>query len=677
MLTIDAAEEAIWHFIGVFHIAEERGRMRIEYDRLKPKKADPDLGPVEPLDLAAQHPYSPLDYQPDIPYVPPHRPVEGLAADPRPPSMELETYFPRSEVSPEVAFLAPLSGGIPWSATPPGRFVTPEDPSWTLPVPGSVAVIVIQKTRLADDDQVSVDGIQGGLVGLHLLAERLEALVAQAGELGIALPVVLPADEPAFRLIAETFRQTDLPEIETAGAEIHARQGADVEGQYLNGAKVDARPDIDALMPEYRQEKAAEQAREAESDALAPRHDGPSSAGPTFATGSGESEPGHDLILGNNTLVNQVTINSAALTAPVIAVAAGVYSYNIISQTNVWSDSDLLTGLWGAGHGQIGGAPTQSINYASYASFSNPMPVAQGDGAAPQYWVTATLEGSLISMNWIEQYNLMSDNDIASVTIHANQTLLLMGENGALNHVSLLELGMSYDLVIIDGQFINLNAILQTNVLLDDDRIMVSDGLGAKISSGDNLLINDATILQVGQSNIGQTTADYDALLAAAAEGEVTLPASVLNDPAFQGLDVVRVLHIKGDMVSVNVIRQTNVLGDSDQIEVYRDDLLAAGGEISVVTGSNVLVNAAVIAEFGIDATIYSGGEVYSDALLHQAELVMTDNPLMPAPPSGLASEAVLFLAEGMLDDDGGGGDFVPIGVNAEMPADIMQTVLA
>lgn len=126
------------------------------------------------------------------------------------------------------------------------------------------------------------------------------------------------------------------------------------------------------------------------------------------------------------------------------------------------------------------------------------MLVPQGDDDAPQYWVTATLEGSLISMNWIEQFNLMSDNDIASITLQANKTLLLMGENGALNHVSLLELGMSYDLIIVDGQVINLNAILQTNVLLDDDRIMVSDGHGGRISSGDNLLINDATIHQVG-----------------------------------------------------------------------------------------------------------------------------------------------------------------------------------
>ncbi|MFN8680170.1 hypothetical protein ACDP63_03360 [Paracoccus sp. P2] len=675
MLVIDATEEAIWHFIGVFHLAEEHGRMRIEYDRLTAKKVAPDLGPVDAIQQWAGHPYQPLDYQPDIRYVPPYRPGEGLSADPAPPVLALDHHFPRSSVSPEGMSANKPDAAVPWTAKPPGGVVTPV-PEWVLPVPGSVAVIVVQKTRLADGDRVNADTMREGLVDQHLLAARLEALAAQAEQLGLALPVAMPADEPAFRLIAETFRQTDLPETELAGAEIHARQGADVEGQYQNGVKVDARPDIDALMPAYRKEVAAEQAREAQEGAPVTSRDGPSSAGPTNVSGPGVTGQGHDLVLGNNTLINQVTIHSAAVTAPVVAVAGGVYSYNLISQTNVWSDSDVLGGLSAAAQGQAT-SPTLGLNFASYTSFSNPMLVPQGDDDAPQYWVTATLEGSLISMNWIEQFNLMSDNDIASITLQANKTLLLMGENGALNHVSLLELGMSYDLIIVDGQVINLNAILQTNVLLDDDRIMVSDGHGGRISSGDNLLINDATIHQVGLAGVVAAGADHAAMLAGAAAGDVSLPQAVLNDPAFQGLDLVRVLHIKGDMVSLNLVRQTNVLGDADQIEVYRDDLLQAGGEISVVTGSNLLVNAAVIAEFGVDATIYSGGEHYSDALLHQAELVATHDPLMPTPPPGLASEAVLFLAEGMLGDDAGDGDFVPIGTNADVPADIMQTVLA
>lgn len=224
---------------------------------------------------------------------------------------------------------------------------------------------------------------------------------------------------------------------------------------------------------------------------------------------------------------------------------------------------------------------------------------------------------------------------------------------------------------------INLNAILQTNVLLDDDRIMVGGGgQGAQISSGDNLLVNDAAITRIGHDNITQTTAQIDAMLADAAEGRVSLPQSVLDDPAFRDLAVVRVLQIEGDLVSLNFLRQTNILGDADQIELYRDGLTAAGGAVEVVAGSNMLVNAASITEFGVDADIYSGGGIYSDALLYQAELVSTDDPLMPDPGSGLASEAVLFLAEGMLGDDGEDVEFRPIGTDHAISADAMETVL-
>ena len=136
-------------------------------------------------------------------------------------------------------------------------------------------------------------------------------------------------------------------------------------------------------------------------------------------------------------------------------------------------------------------------------------------------------------------------------------------------------------------------------------------------------------------------------------------------------------LHVKGDLVSLNMVRQTNVLGDADQIEVYLDQMNAGPGEVSVLTGSNVLVNSAVITEFGVDSTVYAGGQLYSDALLHQAELVSTDAPLMPLGGGGLASEAVLFLADGMLSDEMDDIEFRPIGADHAPSADAMETVLA
>lgn len=686
MHIIDGTDEAIRHFIGIFHLAEERGRMRLDYDRLKPVQTDPDTGTIQLVNQGDPQPYISRDHQPDIPYIPPDPAAEPLEPElssyPAEP-FGLAQWFGRGGV--DTPGLAP-GAAVPMPGFPViphgGGFLSPPMPEWVLPPPNSVVVIAIQQTALADDDYLGIADMQGGIVAPEHILARLDALSMQAKALGIALPVALPGDEPAFRLIAETFRQAELPaDPGTTGAELHARQGTDVEGLYQDGQAIAARPDPAGLMPEYQRAKAEEAAREAkladEAAARGVNEDGPSSAGPSITASEPAPAPGsHELVHGANSLVNQASVLSAAITAPVVAVAAGVYSYNIISQTNVWSDLDSLLGVTGAGAASAGGGATQAFNLASFATFSYPMADSAGAGDAPQFWVTATLEGSLISFNWIEQFNLMSDNDITSITLQADHSLMLMGTNGEVNQISLKELGSSYDLIIVGGQIINLNAVLQTNVLLDDDRVMVSGEAGTEVSSGDNLLINDASITQSGLNNIVATTADIDAMLAGAASGQVTLPQSVLEDPAFRDLPVVRVLHIEGDLVSVNILRQTNVLADSDQIEVYRDELLAAGDAVEVVAGSNVLVNAASIAEFGVDATIYSGGEVYSDALLLQAELISTDDPLQPGPGSGLASEAVLFLAEGMLGDDAEDAVFQPIGADQGISADAMETVL-
>lgn len=693
MFSIDGTDEAIRHFIGLFQLADERGRLRLDYDRLKPVKADPETGPIRLADQGAPHPYIPRDHQPDIPYAPPSPAIEPLAGDPaaHPGAPVALAVWPGHggvdypHIAPGAAVPMP---GFP--ALPPAGPLPPPLPVWTLPPPGSIVVIAVQQTALADDDQLDAARMQGGIVAPEQILARLDMLAAQASALGVALPVAMPADEPAFRLIAEGFRQAETPAAGPAEAEVHILRGDAIAGLHQDGQALDARPDLAGLMPEYQRDKATEAKAKAAADAAEAARgvseDGPSSAGPSVASEEPSAPGSHDLIHGANTLVNQASIVSAAITAPVVVVAAGVYSYNIISQTNVWSDLDSLLDATGAAlasvpggaGGAAGGGATQAFNFASFTTFSNPLPDSDGTGAgeAPQYWVTATLEGSLISCNWIEQVNLMSDNDITSFTLQADQTLLLMGENGAVNQISLAELGYSYDLIIVDGQIINLNAVLQTNVLLDDDRVLVGEGGGVMVSAGDNLLINDTAITQIGQQNIVATTADIDAMLAGAAGGEVTLPQSVLEDPAFRDLPVVRVLHITGDLVSVNILSQTNILADSDQIEVYRDELTAAGGAVEVVAGSNLLLNLASITEFGVDATIYSGGEVYSDALLLQAELISTDDPLAPDPGSGLASEAVLFLAEGMLGDDPEDAVFQPIGADHGISADAMETVL-
>ncbi|MTH77881.1 hypothetical protein [Paracoccus aestuariivivens] len=664
MLFISPVDEAIWHFIGVFHLTDEVARLRINYDELTPDNPDVDPGTITPKDLVTDHPRIPTDYNPEVIYTPPVPVQEGLQTE--------ADYVFINPVRDPVSFGRPQAEAFNeraerflnhnWHVTPPTDPPDPDPPDppdpdpptpeyeWTMPPPGSVAAVTYQTTLLSDDDQFG----SATHFGPDESGEQLASLCQQSGQLGVDLDIDLPADGVSFLSVAHAFRDVTAPDGDFGGAEASTRWGEDVLGQYFDGEQTNARPDFEDLMPTYRQERQDEdEDGDTEDD---------------FAQ--------HELVYGNNLLLNQASINDAWITAPVIAAGQGIYSYTIISQTNVWCDNDAIFTQLGLSPSNFDGTPTNALNFASYSIFSNPMPQQRGDADAPQYWLTATLEGSLICVNWIDQYNFVSDRDVSTVSLHTDKTLMLMGENGSMNEVSLAELGFQFDLIIIDGYMINLNAIIQTNVMLDNDSIGIGVD-GAQVSAGDNLLYNETSITRIGSHSVTATNAAIDAMLRDAGNGEVNLPASILNDPAFSGRDIVRVLHIEGDMVSVNMIRQTNVLGDSDQIEVYRNEVVGTGAEVKVVAGSNVLVNSASISEFGVDSKIYTPGEHYSDALLHQAELVTPDAPAMPAGPPALASEAVLFLADGFLADNDDDHGFRPINADAPVPGDVMETVLA
>jgi hypothetical protein len=128
-----------------------------------------------------------------------------------------------------------------------------------------------------------------------------------------------------------------------------------------------------------------------------------------------------------------------------------------------------------------------------------------------------------------------------------------------------------------------------------------------------------------------------------------------LTDPAFEGIGTLNVLYITGDYMTLNVIDQTNILGDADQVAALMpDDTMASGAEVSVISGSNALVNLATIDTVGMDSDIHVGGDIYSDALLYQANFIDEGaaDPYAAQGPAALTSEAVLFLADGMLTAD-------------------------
>lgn len=205
-----------------------------------------------------------------------------------------------------------------------------------------------------------------------------------------------------------------------------------------------------------------------------------------------------------------------------------------------------------------------------------------------------------------------------------------------------------------------------------------------KASLADNMLVNQAKITTIGEDLHADMDEAYRETLKSFQEQEEAVSTELLTKPEFAGTETLRVLYIEKDFKTVNVVQQTNVLGDDDSVELAIDEF-AAGlrDEMEVTMGSNALANLASVRDSGMDSTIMTAGETYSDALLHQAEFVAPEMPEIPdmmAMKTALATEAVAFLSDDMMTDpakDPLGSDMFD---QTEMPvpsADIMQSVLA
>lgn len=205
-----------------------------------------------------------------------------------------------------------------------------------------------------------------------------------------------------------------------------------------------------------------------------------------------------------------------------------------------------------------------------------------------------------------------------------------------------------------------------------------------KASLADNMLVNQAKITTIGEDLHADMDEAYRETLKSFQEQEEAVSTELLTKPEFAGTETLRVLYIEKDFKTVNVVQQTNVLGDDDSVELAIDEF-AAGlrDEMEVTMGSNALANLASVRDSGMDSTIMAAGETYSDALLHQAEFVAPEMPEIPdmmAMKTALATEAVAFLSDDMMTDpakDPLGSDMFD---QTEMPvpsADIMQSVLA
>ncbi|MGJ8606083.1 MAG: hypothetical protein ACSHXH_18355 [Marivita sp.] len=174
------------------------------------------------------------------------------------------------------------------------------------------------------------------------------------------------------------------------------------------------------------------------------------------------------------------------------------------------------------------------------------------------------------------------------------------------------------------------------------------------LSTSDNLLYNKASIEKIGEDTDAEISETFISALQKFAEGSDEVDEDLVQDDLFLGTELLKVLYVDGDFTTANILSQSNILGDSDQIQMAHDHFAAAlQKEIQITTGSNIEANFASIKNKGQDSVVMAKGTTYSDALIHQANLVDTNSQADAAMGiAELASEAVAFLADGLIGPD-------------------------
>ncbi|MCJ8519982.1 hypothetical protein ABID21_002972 [Pseudorhizobium tarimense] len=633
---MDKITEEISHFIGIFQTTLEEARQRESYDdfAFSPPRQDLQTNSGESETFAA--PFDLLGYEPFLAY----RSITPVF--PGAPFWELPSPVMITQSVVEGRELR--SSDEPLVKRAPDTKVAAEVETPSIEPVGSVANYIQQHIILSDNDVFSIGNHGFVVVGTSMTPRSLLDKAEMITSLSPIADVQAPGS--ADEMIALVKAVAEALDVATPEGDCLVAQGGALDGSYVNGELVTDVPQLEDYHSFNDEEDEIEEDIGVFGDA----------DGPLLVTGGPLAEASVTIKAGDNVLVNNVILETLWTGAKVTAVVGDHIEVNAVVQVNaVWDADDLGAAV----SGWHGGDPNQLFNIAS---FEREIAVVEGQGAAsdasPAFWTVTRIDGDLMIVNWIEQYTFVSDQDVGVISASGGHATVVSGGNNGINHVSIYELGFGYDAIIIGGSVYDASIIQQFNILFDSDNV---DGVGGfetsaagTAASSANLLWNQATILNIGTADRFEgLPQDYLDAAMSAADGETELSSDILHDPAFSGLAGLRVLYISGDMINVQMVRQTNIVGDDDQIALAMDTIAPQIGVNFVVeTGANTLVNNAAILDMDALGKTYVGGEQYSQETLIQAEFISTRPELGGQDPTLLASEAVLFLDDTMLEPD-------------------------
>lgn len=594
-------------------------------DALAPRPDDyvgrlrPDRGPVfddDPIDTG-RTPNVPLSGGPGpIPHFGPFHTPNG--------------YVPEYRLPPLPAHATPhtppaaIGGGD--GGRPPPAFATYMDGA-------DDKILDIHQANLLRDDDVLVDH-PGEIVLPPDVAPIMQALAARAGE-EVPHDLRLPGDGSA---IASMLAERDGHRLGTA--DVHPNE-VDA-GHYRDGR----------LVPDDAGSTAA-----TAPAAGVPGPDAFAFGPDSIAVIDGHWRVGQDVVLGSNHATNAAAIVDTNELARAMIVGGNYYSTDAIIQTNVYRDIDAYPENGGPlkqGALSLVTGHDVATNDARFDYVQTSFSTGSGGGGVVN-WHVDYVAHDFYDIKVVRQANVLSDNDFVSQTTHDVYSFVSTGENGQTNQLRLVDLAKHYDVIIIHGDYHGANIILQTNLLLDDDRITQTadgadpsgTGMTRSVTSGDNVLQNEATIRHFGHAEFQRATSDVQAMMDQIRNHAESLDPN-LPWRALAGSGDINVLFVEGDYFDINLISQVNALSDKDTLSQRTgssSDVASGAVSQDASTGANLLKNAAGIVDVGtVTGAQYIVGSHYHDTILVQANLVSDEHGVIYGDTRSLVPEAAAFV---------------------------------
>ncbi|MCV0429799.1 MAG: hypothetical protein K5905_30540 [Roseibium sp.] len=615
----NGATELIWHFAGYLHITDELARARTDYEDLNARRNEVDLefapanvnfnqGELDQLGSGRSNLFWP-DADKNG-YDVPDNAMRFLSAGPRPVDFKLgadpnffQPYFPGNQSGTE--FVS-------------GPNVTRQE--W-----GHETNVDIDQINLLNDSDLfgveeglTIYAVSGVNIAYHMTHMEVLATDAIPEELfpkGGGNPGVTGPNLAAAQM-AKAASGEELSTVEP--------------GLYIDGV----------LQVEETEEETTESSSGTSDDTEARREGAPP---PIPEQESGWAPGDTGLVgaeLGSNTVYNGAVIVDLDEGVGTFVVLGDYYQTNTVAQVNVYTDSDYVQ-LGNAG-ASVSLNENEATNTAQMTKQALLDDVIDYRGFTGYFWDIDISYGDYFDVKSLYQENTLYSNDIVSQESSGAHQRVMADANGQYNVATVEDIGNSYDLIVVLGNYFSGNFIHQTNILLDNDWVtMTADGEAGSqtIYGGQNQLSNEAGIISYSMDEFGSVSSGFEAFLLGLETKDRIEPEDWWSYSG-SGSTEMKVLFVTGDYYDVNFIKQLNIVSDSDAA-------MQVGGHGSnqfISTGGNTVTNVATIIDVGAYGDQYVGGEAYEEWTLVQTNIIAgEDDEIIYGDADQLANEVVAF----------------------------------